>query len=89
MFLSSKEVTTSIFLFKFWFSLFSINWLPIIMVNDSTQQINLFSLYVLFSQYRLCDDTLEHCFFQISSYSQANLRIIYEKTKGAERERDG
>ena len=58
------------------------------MVNDSTQQIDLFSLYVLFSQYRWCDNTLEYCFFQISSHSRAYLRIIYEKTKGGERERE-
>ena len=28
--------------------------------------IDLFSLYVLFSQYRSCDNTLENCFFQIT-----------------------
>ena len=44
--------------------------------------IDLFSLYVLFSQYRSRANTLENCFFQISSYSPAYLRIIYEKTKG-------
>ena len=44
--------------------------------------IDLFSLYVLFSQYRSCDNTLENCFSQISSYSRAYLRIIYEKTNG-------
>ena len=44
--------------------------------------MNLFTLYVLFSQYRSCDNTLEKCFFQISSYSRAYLRIIHEKTKG-------
>ena len=43
--------------------------------------IDLFSLYVLFSQYRSSDNTLENCFFQISSYSRAYVRIIYEKTK--------
>ena len=40
---------------------------------------DLFSLYVLFSQYRSCDITLENCFFQISSHLRAYLRIIYEK----------
>ena len=44
--------------------------------------IDLFSLYVLFSQYMSCDNTLENCFFQISSYSRAYLRVIYEKTMG-------
>ena len=43
--------------------------------------IALFSLYVLFSQYRSSDNTLENCFSQISSYSRAYLRVIYEKTK--------
>ena len=36
-----------------------------------TSLIDLLSLYVLFSQYRLCDNTLENCFFQISSCSRA------------------
>ena len=44
--------------------------------------IDLFSLYVLFSQYRSCDNTVEKIFFQISPYSRAYLRIIYDKTKG-------
>ena len=39
-----------------------------------------FSLYVLFSEYRSCDNTLGNRFFQISSYSDTYLRIIYEKT---------
>ena len=43
---------------------------------------DLFSLYVLFSQYRSCDNTLGNCFFQISFYSLAYVRIIYEKTNG-------
>ena len=43
--------------------------------------IDLFSLYVLFSQYRSSDNTRENCFFQILSYSRAYLLIIYEKTK--------
>ena len=43
--------------------------------------IDLFSLYILFSQYRSCDNTPENCFFQISSYSRAYVRIIYKKTK--------
>ena len=43
---------------------------------------DLFNLYVLFFQYRSCDYTLENSFFQISSYSRAYLRIIYEKKKG-------
>ena len=44
--------------------------------------IYLFMLYVLFSQYRSCDNTLGNCFFQITPYSRAYLRIIYEETKG-------
>ena len=44
--------------------------------------IDPFSLYILFSQCRSCDVTLESCFFEISSYSRAYVRIIYEKTKG-------
>ena len=44
--------------------------------------IELFSLYVLFSQYRSCDKALENCFCQISSYSRTYLRVIYKKTKG-------
>ena len=47
-----------------------------------SKSIDLLSLYVLFSQYRSCDNTLENCFFQISSYSRAYLVIIYKKTKG-------
>ena len=43
---------------------------------------DLFSLYILFSQCRSCVVTLESCFFEISSYSRAYVRIIYEKTKG-------
>ena len=43
---------------------------------------DLFILYVLFLQYRSCDNTLEDCFFQISSYSHTYGRITYEKTKG-------
>ena len=45
-------------------------------------RIDLFGLYVEFSQYRSCDNTLGNCFFQISSYSRAYVREIYEKTKG-------
>ena len=44
--------------------------------------IDLFSLLVLFSQYRSCVNTLENCFFQILSYSTANVSKIYDKTKG-------
>ena len=38
----------------------------------------------MFFKYRscACDDTLENCFFQISSYSHAYASLIYEKTKG-------
>ena len=34
--------------------------------------VNYFSLYVLFSQYRPCDNTSEDYFFQIFSYSSAS-----------------
>ena len=44
--------------------------------------IDLFSLYVLFSQCRSFDDPLENRFFQILCYSRAYLRVMYEKTKG-------
>ena len=40
--------------------------------------IDLFTLYVLFSQCRSC----KNCFFEISPYSRAYVHIIYEKTKG-------
>ena len=43
-------------------------------------RIDLFGLYVLFSQYRSCDNTLGNCFFQISS--RTYVRKIYEKTMG-------
>ena len=36
----------------------------------------------MFSQYRSYGNTLENCFSQISFYSYAYVRIIYEKTKG-------
>ena len=42
--------------------------------------IDLFSLNVLFPQYRSRANTLGNRFFQISSYSRAYLRIISEKT---------
>ena len=57
-----------------------INWKSGLLQRDTT--IDLFSLYVLFSQYGSCDKTLENCFFQISFYSHAYVHIIYEKTKG-------
>ena len=50
--------------------------------------MELFSLHVLFFQYRSCDNTLENYFFQISSYSRSYnyLRINYEKTSTAKTE---
>ena len=48
---------------------------------NSPRIIDLFSLHVLFSQCRSCDDTLENRFFQILSYSHAYVCIIYEKIK--------
>ena len=44
-------------------------------------QIDLFSLYVLFSHFRPRDATRGNSFFQMSSYARANLRITNEKTK--------
>ena len=44
--------------------------------------IDLFGLYVLFFQNRSCVNTPGNCFIQISSYSRAYVRIIYEQTKG-------
>ena len=43
----------------------------------------LFSLYVLFSQYRSCDITLGNCFFQISSCSRAYVRTKRQSVKFA------
>ena len=43
--------------------------------------IDLFSLYILFSHFRLRDATRENSFFQMSSYARANLRITNEKQK--------
>ena len=43
-------------------------------------EIDIFSWYVLFFQYRSYDNTLEDCFFLISSYSCAYIWINYEKT---------
>ena len=42
--------------------------------------IDIFSLAVLISQYRSCDNTLQNSFFQILSNSRAYLHITYEKT---------
>ena len=39
-------------------------------------------MFCLISQCRSCDNTQKSCSIQISSYSHANVRIIYEKTKG-------
>ena len=41
-----------------------------------------FSLYVLFSQCRSCDNNLEDCFFQIFPHSRAYVSIIMKTTKG-------
>ena len=45
-------------------------------------EIDLFSLYILFSHFRPRDATRGNSFFQMSSYARANLRITNEKTKG-------
>ena len=42
-------------------------------------QVHLFILYVLFTHFRSFDNTLEKCFFQISSNSHAYIRIIYKR----------
>ena len=46
-----------------------------------TSLTDLFSLYVLFSQYRSFDNTLENCFFQISSCSRAYVRTKRQSVK--------
>ena len=46
-----------------------------------TSLTDLFSLYVLFSQYRSRDNTLENCFFQISSCSRAYVRTKRQSVK--------
>ena len=43
--------------------------------------IDLFSLYVLFSHFRLRVATRGNSFFQMSSYARANERIINDKNK--------
>ena len=43
--------------------------------------IDLFSLYVLFSYFRLRDATPGNSFFQMSSYARANVRITNDKNK--------
>ena len=47
-----------------------------------TSLIDLFSLYVLFSQYSSCGHTLENCFFQISSCSRAYVRTKVSSSPG-------
>ena len=44
--------------------------------------IDLFSLYVLFSNFRPSDATRGNSFFQMSSYARVNVRITNEKRKG-------
>ena len=46
-----------------------------------TSLIDLFSLYVLFSQYRSCANSLENCFFQISPCSCAYVRTKRQSVK--------
>ena len=47
-----------------------------------TDTIDLFTLCVLFSHCRSCDNTLDNSFIQSSSYPRAYVRIIYEKQRG-------
>ena len=42
---------------------------------------DLFSLYFLFCHCRLCDESQENCFFQMSRYPRAYARTTNEKTK--------
>ena len=51
------------------------------LVLCTLKAIDVFSLYILFSQCRSCDVTLESCFFEFASCSRAYIRIIYEKTR--------
>ena len=51
-------------------------------VSYSCRSIDLTSLYVLFSQYKSRDNTLQNSFIQISSYLREHLRIYCEKTGG-------
>ena len=44
--------------------------------------IDLFSLYILFSQFRPREVTLGNCFFQLPPYARAHVRMIFENTKG-------
>ena len=50
-------------------------------VNHSPQynETDLFSLYVLFSHFRPCDDTPENCSFQMSPYTLASACISMHK----------
>ena len=52
-------------------------------VFSPVSTIDLFSLHVLLFQYRSFDNTLEECFFQISSHPRVYLRIIYENTRNS------
>ena len=61
------------------FSSISVLWF----VFSPVSIIDLFSLYVLFFQHRSFDNTLEECFFQISSHPCAYLRIIYENIRNS------
>ena len=52
-------------------------------VFSPVSTIDLFSLYVLFFQYRSFDNTLGECFLQISPHLRVYLRIIYENTRNS------
>ena len=49
--------------------------------SSRKDQIDLFSLYILFSHFRPRDATRGNSFFQMSSYARANLRITNKKQK--------
>ena len=55
--------------------------LPFDVKGCLTSVIDLFSLYVLFSQYRSRDNTLENCFLQISSCSRAYVHTKRQSVK--------
>ena len=50
-------------------------------VATSTSLNNCYLVCMFSFPIRSCDNTLEDCFFQLSSYLRAYLWLIYEKTK--------
>ena len=65
-----------------WNKVFDLIWFEL---DSKIISIDLFSLYVLFSQHRSSDNILGNRFFQISSIhvrNHANIRMIYENIIG-------